>query len=297
MTLPMLASCAPAGSADSLSAVSSAPGSTTISTSPTTAALSTDAARKALAASVAKQFLDKVRLPGGAQAASAAPVAAVSQRDGSSVPAELVAESVRWFTVPGTVDGVIGYVRTHPPVPPPQTPGNWSANGPDGLPFTGVSFFGDATADYAESRVTVSAAADGDLVAVKVEAQVIWVPVRSPAEAVPLTISGALAVRVGDGAAVVKVQSADARQLAMLLNALVTKSPIPTGCPRTTYSDTVTFATPSGPMVFDFTCDFGVAVSVNGVDQPELVSSISLAEKVNSLFNTVGSSSPTASPS
>ena len=296
VTLPMLASCAHAGSAQTLSAVSSVPGSTTIATSPTTAASTTDAARQALAAGVADEFLDKVQLPSGAQTDSAAPVAAVSQRDPSSVPADLVADSVRWFTVPGTVESVIGYVRAHPPMPPPQIPGNWSANGPDGLPFTGVSFFGDTSADYAESRVTVAAAADSDLVAVKVEAQVIWVPVRTPAEAVPLTVSRAVAVRVGEGAAAVKVDNADARQLALLLNALVTKSPIPTGCPRTTHTDTVTFAMPSGPMVFEFSCDFGVYVSVNGVNQPDLVSSISLAEKVDSLFSAVGSNAPTGSP-
>lgn len=216
MTLPVLVSCAPAGSAASLSAVSlpavsvpavsTAPSSTTITASSTPAGLTTDAARRAFAASIADRFLNKVRLPAGAQIESAAPVAAVSQRDdGSSVPAYLIADSVRWFIVPGTVDGVIGYVRAHPPVPPPESPGNWSGDGPDGMPYTGVSFFGDTSTDIPQSRVTVEAAAAGKYVAVKVESQVIFVPERSQAEAVPLTVTGAVAVRVGDGAAIVQV--------------------------------------------------------------------------------------------
>jgi hypothetical protein len=163
------------------------------------------------------------------------------------------------------------------------------------MPYTGVSFFGDPSTDIAESRVTVEAAPAGENVAVKVEAQVIFVPVRSQAEAVPLTVTGAVAVRVGDGAAVVQVQKADAYQLAMLLNALTTQSPIPVACPYMAHADSVTFAVPGGSMVFGFTCNFGVAVNVNGVEQPVLVSSIPLAKKVDSLFSTAspgGATSP-----
>ncbi len=278
----------------------SSPASTTLSTA---ASLTTDTARRAFAASVAKRFLNKVRLPGGAQIESAAPVATVSQRDdGSSVPAYLIADSMRWFIVPGTVDGVIGYVRAHPPVSPPESAGNWSGDGPDGMPYTGVSFFGDTDTttdtdtdtDIAESRVTVEAAAAGEYVAVKVEAQVTFVPVRSQAEAVPLAVTGAVLVRVGDGAAVVKVQRADAYQLAMLLNALTTQAPIPVACPFMAHTDSVTFAVPGGSMVFDFTCNFGVAVSVNGVNQPGLVSSYPLTKKVDLLFSTASPGSATA---
>ncbi|HEY5455511.1 MAG TPA: hypothetical protein VIJ96_08570 [Acidothermaceae bacterium] len=80
----------------------------------------------------------------------------------------------------------------------------------------------------------------------------------------------------------------------MLLNALTTQSPIPVGCPFMAHTDSLTFAVPGGSMVFDFACNFGVAVSVNGVVQPVLVSSIPLAKKVDLLFSAAGPGSAAA---
>jgi hypothetical protein len=300
VTLPLLAACAnhPTNSAAGPSPVSSSvvTSSGVTSTYPTSPAAvsgstapTTDADRLALATKTAAELVGEVQLPSDARPQVTAPASGLTQPPTTTMsPNEI--DSARWFTVSGTVDSVVAYAQAHPPK---GLVANGSGSGSDGS--AEVSFEGQPTVDYDGPSVDVEAIPAGSGVAVRVDAQVVWLPVRTAAEFVPSTVTGATAVRTGATNATVQVSSTEARSLARLIDALATRAPGERHCPSISYTTAITFEG-AGPSVFTVDGCGGVTVTAAGVAQPTLADSENFGTEVDKLFGVAGSPAPASSP-
>jgi hypothetical protein len=305
VALPLLAACASSSTStaedsssalaiDSAGPISAVPTTSEPATAePASAEPTTDADRKTLATQLADQLVGEVQLPTGAHPEPTAPAALLTQPPSTSrSPNEI--DSVRWFTVSGTVDEVVAYAEAHPPKGY-IADGTGSGGGPDHYSAS-TSFSGNATADYDAPTASVEATMAGSVVAVRVDAQVIWRPIRTAAEFVPQTVAGAIAVRSGAISATVQVTATQVPTLARLLDALQTQTPGERHCPPITYTTAITFDV-SGPLVFTLNGCGGVTVTAAGVAQPTLTESDELATEVDALFGIIDSPAPASSTS
>ena len=220
----------------------------------------TEALRKAITEATANQLAAGVRMPVGAIAQLTAPTAAVDSAF-SSPGTENLVDVVRYFTVPGTVDDLVGFVTAHPPANVIES-GTESSN-ENGLPVTqGVMFTGLATHDYATPRVDVTAAKFGAGVAVRIDTQLVWRPLRTAAEQVPVDAPATLGGVALDHDAT--------REVATFFNSLDAEAPGDRYCSPQTGGSRVIYATAHGSLAFDSSSCGGVVVTANGVRQPTL---------------------------
>jgi hypothetical protein len=227
----------------------------------------TEAARKAITRQVAEQLVEGVRLPAGAIVSSTAPTQALAQPINSPASENLIDVS-RFYTVPGTIEAVVAYAQAHPPAGT-YADGTSSSSDSNDVTSQGVIFGSIATHDYAAPTVSVVATKFGGGVAVRVDAQLVWRPLRTAAEYAPIDASSARGCYGGGNCALSLIDRSNARELAAYFNSLDTALPGDRyGC-NAGLPATFTFEAAAGPLTFAVsTC--GVTVTANGVAQPPL---------------------------
>lgn len=229
----------------------------------------TVAARVAITQQEAEQLASGVLLPAGAVVRATAPTQVLTQPF-SSPGSENLIDVARFYTVQGTIDAVLAYAQAHPPAGTYFNGTSSSADG-DGVISQGITFGHIATHDYAAPTVSVVAAKFGAGVAVRVDAQLVWRPLRTAAEYAPTDASSARACYGGGDCALSLLDQSDARELAAYFNSLDTQIPGDRhgGCNETATPATFTFEAAAGPLTFAVsTC--GVTVTANDVAQPPL---------------------------
>lgn len=229
----------------------------------------TEAARKAITQQAAEELVAGVQLPAGAVASSTAPTQALAQPQNSPGSPNLI-DVARFFTVPGTMAAVLAYAQAHPSA---GTYFNGTSSSADdtGVTSQGITFGHIATDDYAAPSVSVVAEKFGSGVAVRVDAFLVWRPLRTAAETAPVDASSARACYGGLDCPSSLLDRSDARELAAYFNSLDTSIPGDRyGCNQTPLPTTFTFETASGPLIFAVSTCGGVTVTANSAPQPTL---------------------------
>jgi len=281
-----LTACASSPQTTGAAPSSSGPAATSSSASPVT----TNTARRNVAQQLVNKLLADVQLPPGAQAQPSAPASILTDPGATQVSANLV-QAFGWFVVPGTEASVLAFETAHP------LPGFSSSGSGPGFTEQDELFTGTQTADHGPPLIDVEATADGSNVAVRINVGVIWRPVRTAAEHVPDSVTGATAVLISsDPATSVQLDQATARQFAATLNDLDTQLPAERSCPPTP-TTTLTFTTGGQKLVFEAGPCGSVVVTAGGVSQPTLAEyttagTSTLADTLNSLFGIVTSPAP-----
>ena len=196
----------------------------------------------------------------------------------------------RWWTIPMPMSSTLAWFRTHPPA---------------GLQATGDGYIRDGQAQarslsYGERPTTIYdqpkllvliAAAGADTSAIRLDAQTVWVPPRTGAETIPVTVARAdlLAYRGAPTHPLARatLSGKAASRLARLVNDLTPD----TGGPRSCAADfgvrvRMTFTAGGDTLVFTESpaCSI-VGVTANGHAEPALRDSTALA---NYLRTTLG---------
>jgi hypothetical protein len=225
--------------------------------SPAAPSPDTEQARAAEAAYIANSLLPLVTLPAGATPVTTPPAPALTAAPESEMTKRM-AVAHTFYTVPGTIDSVMTFVQTH--LPAGFSSGGGGSGGP---PYSAdLMLVGTSTAAFDQPWLLVSVTQDGALIGVRVDSQVVWLPVRTAAEFVPTTVSGATLVGTTYGQAVsnktVTLGATQARALAALINALPTASDAEHGCAAITHDATLTFASTPKIVVTDSGCGVGL---------------------------------------
>ncbi len=232
----------------------------------------TVAARIAITQQVADELAAGVQLPAGAVASPTAPTQALAEAQGSPGSKNLV-HATRFYTALGTIDAVLTYVKAHPPAGT-YAQGTSTSSGSDGVEVEGVLFGRIATHDYAAPEVWVFATTLGTGVAVRVDAYLVWRPLRTAAESAPVNATKATICSGGLDCPLGVLGTQDARELAAFFNSLDTQIPSESSgeCesgPLLNGATAITFEVSGGSVTFSPTCG-GVAVTANGATQPTL---------------------------
>ena len=273
------------------------PTTTPISGVTPSAVATSGASREQATRDAMQALLAKVVLPPGSQVAAAAPVPMLTAPAVTQLSTNLVDVS-GWWTMPGTVDGVLAYLKAHPPAGTTGI-GTASSGSPNDM-AQAVMFDMAATHDYADPQLMITVSQDTGRVAVRVDAQAVWRPTRSQAETLTvatITAGSADNNTLGGGGlskSSVALTTAQVRQLVGLLNGLDTAAPGDRFCPSTITTRTLTFDTATGAVAFDLTNCVNVIVTVGGARQPALEDSPALENWMNTLFGAVGSAPPSA---
>jgi hypothetical protein len=225
--------------------------------SPAAPSPDTEKARAAEAALVANSLLRLVTLPAGATPVTSPPAAGLTAAPESEMTKRM-AVAHTFFTVPGTIDSVLTFVQTH--LPAGFTTAGSGSGGP---PYTAeVDFYGVDTPAFERPWLMVSVGLNGSLVGVRVDSQVVWLPVRTTAEFIPTTVQGATLVGTSYGQAVtnktVTLDATQASALAAIINALPTASDAAHGCAPSISEIAVTFASTPKIVVNDGACGIGL---------------------------------------
>jgi hypothetical protein len=229
----------------------------------------TVAARVAITQEEAERLAAAVQLPAGAVASSTAPTQVLAQAFNAPGSQNLI-DVARFYTVPGTIDAVLAYAQAHPPAGT-YANGTSSSGDNNDIISQGITFTTIATHDYAAPTVSVVAAKFGAGVAVRVDALLVWRPLRTAAELAPVDASGATACYGGLDCPPSTLSRSDARELAAYLNSLETQIPEEGyECNDGTTPSTFTFEVPAGKVTFTTSACGGVTVTANGVAQPAL---------------------------
>jgi hypothetical protein len=249
--------------------------------SPAAPSPDTEQARMAEAADIADGLPELVMLPTGATRVASPPAPAFTVAP-ESEETDRIAVAHIFYTVPGTVDSVLTFVQTHLPAGFASNGGG--SGGPP--PMAYVNLYGTATLAFQAPWITVSAIPDGGLIGVRVDAQVIWLPVRTAGEVIPTTVQSATLMLTGYGHAVTKktvtVDATWAQALAATVNALPTASDAAHGCPAVSSETTVTFA--STPKIVVTESDCGTWLDAGGATQLPLADSGVLQDALNRLL-------------
>jgi hypothetical protein len=234
----------------------------------------------------AEALLTVVRLPPGAAPVSSTPPGAPALAQPAVVPGTpyLVDRSV-WWTVPGTLDAVMTWVRAHAP-PGGELAGTGLTSQRGIVEWQTVGWrYPPQEPAVTGSQLSVTVAPDGPgTVGIRADAQVIWDPLRTSASMIlPAVTSITVTEQVGsDGFAststtlapsVTLTSAAAVARYVRVVDALpVTVFPI-LNCPAWTgLSFQLVFATENGDTVatLNGTADQcgGYELSVNGIRQP-----------------------------
>jgi len=187
------------------------------------------------------------------------------------------------FTLPSSVDSatVFAFVQDHLAAGFTNS-GGGSGDGPEDVVFEGVP-----TDAFEAPQLMVTTEQAGNLMGVRVDAQVVWLPVRTAAETLPKTGASATLASTESGVTVsstsaIALGPAESNRLATILNAMPTRSDAKHGCPAVAWMATLTFATTPSTVVSVDAC--GVNVTVGGVDQPALADDGTLTNAVERLL-------------
>jgi hypothetical protein len=266
---------------------------TLVLASPAAPSPDTEQARTTEAAYIANALLPLVTLPTGATQVTGPPTPQLTAAPESEMTKRM-AVAHTFYTVPGSIDSVLAFVQTHLPAGFTSQGG-----GSGGSPYTAdVLLVGAATPAFEQPWLMVSAAQDGGLIGVRVDSQVVWLPVRTAAENIPATVSGATLVNQGTGPAAktVTLDATQARTLAAIINALPTASDAEHGCPPITSYATLTFASTPKIVVTDSACGVGLDPGDGGGVQLGLSDSGVLQDAVNRLLGLPPSSPQNSAP-
>jgi hypothetical protein len=186
-----------------------------------------------------------------------------------------VVTATRWWTAPGTVEEALGYLRAHPPAG--LRGGGHGAFLTSRVTVRGLMFDGRSTRAYRGLTLVVAVTRHGAGVAVRADAQAVWVPARTPAEHIDPTTLTSVDVTVTRlevaPTAHRAVTGADARALAAVVNGLPVLTPGTRGCMRDLGSvDSLVFhgAGPDVVVRAEATGCMVAEVSVSGRPQPVL---------------------------
>lgn len=234
--------------------------------SPAAPSPDTEKARAAEAALVANSLLRLVNLSAGATPVTSPPapeLTAAPESEGT----KRMAVAHTFFTVPGTIDSVLTFVQTHLPAGFTSQGG-----GSGGSPYEAdVLLVGASTPAFDQPWLMVSAMQAGGLIGVRVSSQVVWLPVRTAAEFIPMTVQAATLVVSGVGpdstTKSLTLNATQARALATVINGLPTASDAEHGCPPITSSITLTFASTPKIVVTETVCGVGLDAG-EGVQLP-----------------------------
>ena len=201
---------------------------------------------------VAHLFARTPALP-GAVSSTSAPVAALAKPWGTLASANAV-YAHGWWTAPGTVTDAISYLHAH--VPSGLSNNGSTIGGPAGDPTAvrGVVYQRADTGYAAEIDLTVLVVADGTGVAVRADAEAIWVPTRPAAEKLPGVTSVRVTVRDGNKQKVRTLTGAKANGLAAVVRSLPVLPPATYTCPMPAQGtrprvDRLVFTTSAGRVV------------------------------------------------
>jgi hypothetical protein len=230
----------------------------------------TVAARLAITQQEAEQLAAGVQLPAGAVVSSTAPTPVLAQPFSAPGSQNLV-DVARFYTLPGTIDAVLAYAQAHPPAGAYANGTSSSGDSSNDIISQGITFGTIATHDYAAPTVSVVATKFGAGVAVRVDALLVWRPLRTVAEDAPVNASSVQACYGGLDCPPSVLNRSDARELAAYFNSLDTQIPEASfGCDQTASGTTFTFETPAGQLTFAVSTCGGVTATSNGVAQPAL---------------------------
>lgn len=236
--------------------------------SPAIPANDSEKARQTEAAELARRLVALVVLPAGAARVTAPPAPQLTAAPETEMTSRM-ATATSYFTVPGDINSVLTYVQVHAPSGLVSS-GGGSGGGQDDYSAS-VNLMGTQTFAFEAPELLISAAQDGAVIGVRVDAHVVWLPMRTTAELVPATVGSATLQKVSEDAspsAPLALGGPEARHLATILNALPTASDGERHCPPAAWQAMLTFATsPAIAVGIDF-C--GIRVSVNDVSQPAL---------------------------
>jgi hypothetical protein len=258
------------------------------------AATAAGASREQITRDAMQAMLAKVSLPPGSRVVTAAPVPMLTAPATTQMSTNLVDVS-GWWTVPGTVQDTLTYIKAHPPT---GTTGIGIGSGDASGNGESVSFDMTATSDYADPQLMILVSADAGGVAVRVDAQAIWRPTRSAAETLDAATVTAVSVEnvgfggSGPSGSSVSLTKAQVRQVVDLLNGLDTAVPVEYHCPPITITRTLTFDTATGPVEFEPTNCVNVNVTAANGQQPALQDSPALENWMNALFGGAESAPP-----
>jgi hypothetical protein len=247
--------------------------------SPAIPANDSEKARQIEATKLAHDLVAGVALPAGALRVSSPPAP-----DLTAAPqwqeTQRKATAYSLFTLPSSNDSaaVFAFVQEHLAAGFTNS-GGGSGDGPQDVVFEGVP-----TDAFEAPELMVSTEQAGNLMGVRVDAQVVWLPVRTAAEKLPAT--GVSATLQGSfppsSAPGIALGPAESSRLAGILNALPTRSDATHHCPAVTWMAALTFATTPSTVVSVDAC--GVGVTVGGVDQPALADDGTLTNAVEQLL-------------
>ena len=229
----------------------------------------------------------------GAHALTRSPVADLDKPPSVPVSDNVVSQS-RWWTAPGTVEAAVAWLTAHPPGGLSYV-GAGSSSGPGQLPKQDLTFSSRAShAAYAQDQLLLSVVPLGNGVAVRADAQAIWLPDRTAASAVPLPVDSVelRITRPGTRARAATVRGERGEELARAVNALPAVAPGRYSCPAVIVgrdsSDVLTFHTRQRVVVVtvDLTGCTSVTVSVHGpARQPALTGAREIDKKVQALLD------------
>jgi len=148
--------------------------------SPATPANDSEQARQAEAAELARRLVAGVTLPAGAVKVTAPPAPDLSAAP-QTEETQRMATASALFTVPNSVDSatVFAFVEQHLAAGFTNS-GGGSGDGPEDVVFEGVP-----TDAFEAPQLMVTTEQAGNLMGVRVDAEVVWLPVRTAAETVP----------------------------------------------------------------------------------------------------------------
>lgn len=184
----------------------------------------------------------------GATPLDSSPTAALDQ-PGSSPASPNVIRRTRWWTAPGSPAAALQFFRTHQPAGVTAS-GTSSATGGGGPTVQGLSFSASGTqwrrpAAYTELELLVSVTPLGSGVAIRVDADAIWLPQRTADQNIPLSVSAVDIVVARSGSAPTvrrTLGAATARSLATVVNHLPPATPGGISCPMDRgFTDTLVF--------------------------------------------------------
>ena len=235
------------------------------------------------AASILKSFA----VPPGARQVQSPPLVSggvLRQPIQSPATSDLV-DRAAWLIAPGSPSSVLGWEERHVPHEFTLT-GSASSDGPPGIEPTRADMFSlpPVTGVLDSRQLIVEVVRDGGDTAIRVDAQVTWLPARGASEQVPArakAVTIAMDIGLNQGSKkppkpATITDPAKVRKLLALINGLPLPSPGIRNCPAD-FGDTLTLtfrASPQGPPLAVATVELsgcqGVALTIGSKPQPDL---------------------------
>lgn len=236
----------------------------------------------------AREVVAAVVVPPGAQEVQTAPTKGLDNPSTtSSTPYQVL--TTRFWTLAGTLASTQAFFHDQPENGQAVS-GEGSGTGPK--PTDEIVFF-----DYAELQVSITQV-DADTIGIRADARVLWTPEKPASERVPDGVQSVEVLAYKEGApdqvlARRTISGAVAQRLADLTNALVRDNRGGHGCNADFgYRKRLTFTTDSAQVVVDgFFCG-GVLMTVDGVRQPALLSSLDLTNAIDAVLGPLPSTPP-----